>query len=105
MAAPRLVSLALTTVQDAAVPFSNTPLWLIGGNFRVSTNALLIGAVPERDAAQVSYAASTDLSMQFVPLHQLLVAPAVAGQNGTLTMYGVVVDNLEDFVAAVYGSR
>lgn len=102
---PRLVSLTLTTTQDAAVAFSNAKLWLLGGLARVSTNSLDVGAVPNLASAFTSYAASSDVAMQYVPLHQLLVKPTAAGVHGTLTLYGVVVDSEEDFVAAVYGGR
>lgn len=101
---PRLVSLSLTTTGNAAVPFvSNGRLWLAGGNFQVATNSLDVGAVPERSSNFSNYSVGSDISMAAVPLHELLVKPTVAAAHGTLTLYGVVFDNEEDFTAWLYG--
>lgn len=100
---PKLFSGALTTDQDGAVAFSPAKLWLLGGTMKVTTNSLDVGAVPQLEAAFTSHTAGTSIGAELVPLHQLLVKPTVAGVHGTLTIFGVVVDDEGDFISFAYG--
>ncbi len=78
-----------TAVSDAGRRFETTEKKLTWCVIQITTNSQIFGTV---SAYPVTYAANASFEMENVDISTLYFANAAAGQNGTVSIMGILAD-------------